>query len=86
MAVQFYTGIVPDGSSEVGVRLVFSNLMCSKSWQNLFNWPSTPQFGQPSKVRLRVGPRALSGKKRIREQGVNNFLCQSVCLERSKGQ
>ena len=33
----------------------------------------------PVKLRLRVGPHALSGgkKRTSREQGVNNFLCQS---------
>ncbi len=34
----------------------------------------------PVNLRLRVGPRALSEKKRIREQGVKNLVCQSVSL------
>ena len=32
----------------------------------------------PVNLRLRVGPRALSEKKRIREQGVKNLVCPSV--------
>jgi hypothetical protein len=35
-------------------------------------------LASPVKLRLWVGPSALSGKKRFREQGVNNFLCPSV--------
>jgi hypothetical protein len=44
----------------------------------LFNWPSTPQFGQPSKFApAGRAPRAQE-KKRIREQGVKNLVRQSV--------
>jgi hypothetical protein len=41
--------------------------------------PNPPlSSASPVKLRLRVGPRALSEKKRIREQGVNKFLSPSV--------
>ena len=44
-----------------------------------FNWPSTPQFGQPSKFApAGRAPRAQWKKKRIREQGVKNLVRQSV--------
>ena len=46
---------------------------------HLFNRPSTPQFGQPSKVApAGRAPRAQWKKKRIREQGVKNLVRQSV--------
>ncbi len=35
----------------------------------------------PVELRLRVGPRALSGKKKeVRVKGVLKFVCPSVCL------
>ena len=41
----------------------------------------------PAQLRLRVGPRALRRKKPLfREQGVKNFVRQSVSPERSKGE
>ena len=41
----------------------------------------------PVELRLRVGPRALSGKKKeLRYRGVLRFLCPSVRPERSKGE
>jgi hypothetical protein len=45
-----------------------------------FNWPSTPQFGQPSKFAPAgtIGPRALSGKKK--RIGVKNLVRQSGTL------
>jgi hypothetical protein len=43
-------------------------------------------LASPVNLRLREGPRALSGKKRIREQGVKNLVRQSVCQECSKGE
>jgi hypothetical protein len=35
-------------------------------------------LASPVNLCLQVGPRALSEKKRIREQGVKNLVCQSV--------
>ncbi len=39
-------------------------------------------LASPVELRLWVGPRVLSEKKELREQGVNNFLHQSVTLQR----
>jgi hypothetical protein len=41
----------------------------------------------PVELRLRVGPRTLSGKKKeVRVKGVLKFLYLSVCLQCSKGE
>ena len=37
-------------------------------------------------MRLRVGPRALSEKKELTQQGVKNVVRWSICLECSKGE
>ncbi len=56
--------------------------------QYSFNWPSTPQFGQPSKFApAGRAPRAQWKKKELGNKGWKNFsVCQSVSLERSKGE
>jgi hypothetical protein len=40
----------------------------------------------PVELHLRVGPRALSEKKELREQGVKKSVLLSIRLERSKGE
>jgi len=42
-------------------------------------------LASPVELRLRVGPRALSGKKISKVTG-GVEICPSVCLERSKGE
>ena len=46
--------------------------------------PHSP--ASPVELRLRVGPRALSEKKELREQGVKNVVRPSVHPECSKGE
>jgi len=61
-------------------QILTEELLILGTWECLFISHPPHGLSSPVELHLRVGPRTLSEKIELREQGMKNFLCLSVCL------